>query len=202
MKRPTIPPRGGQLFGRVPEADILFREEVLQQRVDELGRQISQDYADARPVFVTVLRGGVVFLADLVRSLSVPHAIDFIAVYRPPFDPQASVHAPVKILADVGVPIEGRDVIVVEGIVGTGYTLKYVLSYLELSHPRSVSIATMFNRRLERKFYFPVRYAGYQLTDEFVVGYGLDYKQKYRNLPFVARWSSSGSSGSAGNARQ
>jgi hypoxanthine phosphoribosyltransferase len=85
-------------------------------------------------------------------------------------------------------PIEGRDVIVVEGIVGTGYTLRYVLNYLELSHPRSVSIATMFNRQVERKFYFPIRYSGFGLSDEFVVGYGLDYKQKYRNLPFVARY--------------
>jgi hypoxanthine phosphoribosyltransferase len=188
LERSTIPPREDPAFPGIPESDVLFTEEELRARAVAMAVQITEDYADCNPVLITVLRGGVVFLADLVRALSIPHAIDFIAVYRPPFDPGASVHPPVKILADLRVPIEGRDVIVVEGIVGTGYTLKYVLSYLELSHPRSVSIATMFNRRTERRFYFPIRYAGFTLTDEFVVGYGLDVDQRYRNLPYVARW--------------
>jgi hypoxanthine phosphoribosyltransferase len=180
--------KNGELFDQFAPQDILFREDEIQQRVREIATQIGEDYGDCNPVLITVLRGGIVFLADLVRALSIPHAIDFIATYRPPFDPAASVHAPVKILADVRIPIEGRDVIVVEGIVGTGYTLRYVLNYLELSHPRSVSIATMLNRRMERKFYFPIRYSGFQIANEYVVGYGLDFKQKYRNLPFVARW--------------
>jgi len=189
LESPTIPPKDDPAFPGIPDSDVLFTEAQLRGRAIEMAGQINEDYADCNPVLITVLRGGVVFLADLVRALDIPHAIDFIAVYRPPFDPAASVHQPVKILADVRVPIEGRDVIVVEGIVGTGYTLKYVLSYLELSHPRSVSIATMFNRRMERKFYFPIRYTGFTLTDEFVVGYGMDVDQRYRNLPYVARWS-------------
>jgi len=182
-----MPPKE-DLIINVDEDRILHSEDALRKRASELAAQINEDYADSSPVLISVLRGGFVFLSDLVRSLTIPHAIDFIAVYRPPFDPGAVVHSPVKILADVQVPIEGRDVIVVEGIVGTGYTLKYVLNYLELSHPRSVSIATMFNRRTERKFYFPIRYVGCQLTDEFVVGYGMDYRQKYRHLPYVALW--------------
>lgn len=184
----TIPKNGRSLALQFRDRDILFTEKALQERVRAMAAQISEDYADCNPILITVLRGGTVFLADLVRSLTIPHAVDFIAVYRPPFDPAASVHKPVKILADSKLPVEGRDVIVVEGIVGTGYTLRYVLNYLELSHPRSVSIATMFNRRTERKFYFPIRYSGFQIRDEYVVGYGLDHEQRYRNLPFVARW--------------
>jgi hypoxanthine phosphoribosyltransferase len=170
------------------EDDILWTGKELKERSASIAAQISEDYADSEPVLISVLRGGVVFLADLVRAMKIPHSVDFIAVDRPRFDPSARVHAPVNILADVRMPIEGRDVIVVEGIVGTGYTLRYVLSYLELSHPRSVSIATMFNRRMQRKFYFPIRYVGFQIDDEFVVGYGLDHQQKYRHLPFVVRW--------------
>jgi hypoxanthine phosphoribosyltransferase len=168
--------------------DILFSEAELKAKTLEIAAQINRDYADTEPVLVGVLRGSVVFLADLVRALDIPHGVDFIAVYRPPFDPQAAIHPPVKILADIRMPIEGRDVIVVEGIIGTGYTLKYVLSYIGLSHPRSVSIATMLNRRTERRFYFPIRYSGFQLSQEFVVGFGLDYQQRFRNLPFVAEW--------------
>jgi len=179
----------------IPREQILYTERALRDRAAELGKQISEDFADCNPVLITVLRGGVIFLADLVRSIQIPHAVDFIAVYRPPFDPKAAVHKPVKILADAKIALEGRDVIVVEGIVGTGYTLKYVLSYIELSHPRSVSVATMFNRRTERRFYVPLRYTGFQVTDEFLVGYGLDVKQKYRNLPFVARWSGDAATG-------
>ena len=182
-------PMDNGLLERFAGSDILYSESAIRERVADIARQISEDYRDCNPVLVSVLRGGTVFLADLMRALEISHAIDFIATYRPTFDPAASVHPPVKILADIRIPIEGRDVIVVEGIVGTGYTLRYVLNYLELSHPRSVSIATMFNRRVERKFYFPIRYSGFQLTDEYVVGYGLDHRQKFRNLPFVARWS-------------
>ncbi len=170
------------------DEDILFSPGTIRRKTAEIAARIREDYADTEPVLISVLRGGVVFMADLVRQLDLAHSVDFIAVYRPPFDPEASVHPPVKILADIRIPIEGRDVIVVEGIVGTGYTLKYVLSYLELSHPRSVSIATLLNRRVDRRFYFPVRYTGFHISDGFVVGYGLDYKQQFRNLPFVARW--------------
>lgn len=189
MDKTTNPPsRKGGAEQRFSEDDILWTGKEIQNRVAEVARQIDEDYADTEPVLICVLRGGVVFLSDLVRAMDISHSVDFIAVDRPEFDPSARVHAPVNILADVRMPIEGRDVIVVEGIVGTGYTLRYVLSYLELSHPRSVSIATMFNRKTQRKFYFPIRYAGFQLNDEFVVGYGLDHDQHYRHLPFVVRW--------------
>lgn len=189
MDKTTNPPSEKRKVVRsFSEDDILWTGKELKDRAAEIARQISEDYADSEPVLISVLRGGVVFLADLVRSMTIPNSVDFIAVDRPRFDPTARVHPPVNILADVRMPIEGRDLIVVEGIVGTGYTLRYVLSYLELSHPRSVSIATMFNRQTQRKFYFPIRYAGFQLSDEFVVGYGLDYEQKYRHLPFVVRW--------------
>lgn len=189
MDKTTNPPSEQRKVVRgISEDDILWTGKELKARAAEIAGRISEDYADSEPVLISVLRGGVVFLADLVRSMTIPHSVDFIAVDRPPFDPTARVHPPVNILADVRMQIEGRDIIVVEGIVGTGYTLRYVLSYLELSHPRSVSIATMFNRKTERKFYFPIRYAGFQLNDEFVVGYGLDHEQKYRHLPFVVRW--------------
>ncbi len=180
---------GTDLISRFSDEDVLFTPEIIQRRTAEIASLIREDYRDQEPVLVSVLRGSVLFLADLVRAIEIPHMVDFIAVYRPPFDPAASVHPPVKILADIRIPIEGRDVIVVEGIVGTGYTLKYVLSYLELSHPRTVSIATMLNRRIDRRFYFPIRYTGFHIADEFVVGYGLDYQQQFRNLPFLAHWS-------------
>ncbi|MBI1885949.1 MAG: hypoxanthine phosphoribosyltransferase [Chloroflexi bacterium] len=147
-----------------------------------MGKQISSDYANQEPVLVGVLRGVFCFLADLVRHISVPVTLDFMSISSYEGDGGGAV----KILKDLDENIKGRDVILVEDIVDTGMTLNHVLDYLWAKKPASLRVCTLLDKSVRRLTTVNVDYVGFEVPDEFVVGYGLDFRQRYRNLPFIA----------------
>ncbi len=161
---------------------ILMDEEVIQAEVRRLGERISKDYADSQPRLIGVLKGSVVFLSDLIRTLTVPVTVDYIWI-SPYETPTPS--GVVRIRKDLDDPIEGRDVIVVEGIIDTGLTLSYLLRNLRTRNPASLKVCAFVNKRAQRIIDLSVDYVGREIPDKFVVGYGLDYKQRYRNLPVL-----------------
>ena len=161
---------------------ILFSAERIQERVRELGKVISDDYEGKDPVLISMLRGAVLFAADLVRSISVPLTLDFMAISSYTGEQSSGV---VKILKDLEESIEGREVIVVEDIVATGLTLSYLLRSLQARNPSSLKVCTLLDRAVSRIIDVPIAYRGFELPDVFVVGYGLDFQQHYRNLPFI-----------------
>jgi hypoxanthine phosphoribosyltransferase len=152
--------------------------------VADLGARISQDYVDEPPIFVNVLKGGVIFLADLIRATSIPVEIDFMEVSSYGDDTETS--GVVRILEDLSQNIAGRHVIIVEDIVDTGLTLQYIIENLETRHPKSIRICTLLDRRGRRRVDINLDYVGFVVPDKFVIGYGLDLAQKYRNLPHIA----------------
>lgn len=161
---------------------LLITEGQLQRRVSEMGAQITKDYEGRAPVLVGVLRGVVCFMADLMRRISLPLAVDFMSISSYEGDKSGAV----RILKDLDENIEGRDVLVVEDIVDTGMTLRTLLSYLQARRPASVRVCALLDKRARRLVDVPLEYVGFEVADEFVVGYGLDYRQVYRNLPFIA----------------
>jgi hypoxanthine phosphoribosyltransferase len=160
---------------------VLLSASQLERRVGELGAQISKDYAGRAPLLVGVLRGVACFMADLMRHISLPLAIDFMAISSYEGDKSGAV----RILKDLDENIEGRDLLVVEDIVDTGMTLNTLLHYLSARRPTSLKVCALFDKRARRLVDVPIEYVGFEIPDEFVVGYGLDYRQMYRNLPFV-----------------
>ena len=164
-------------------AEVLITTEQLQARVAELGAQISDDYAGKDPLLVGVLRGVFVFMADLVRAITIPVGVDFIGITR--YGPSARTQGAVRFTKDLELCIEGRHVLFVEDVIDTGLSLRYILRSLETRGPASLQICTMFNKPRTRLFELDVAYTGFVLPDAFVVGYGLDYDERYRNLPFV-----------------
>ncbi len=162
---------------------VMFSEEVLAARVAEMGRQISLDFEGKVPVLVGILKGSFIFMADLIRHVTIPCTTDFMAVSS--YGNKSVTTGAVKINKDLNEDIEGRDVIIVEDILDSGITLSYLINYMEVRRPASISIATLFDKPARRqKEVFP-RYTGFEIEDEFIVGYGLDYAEKYRNLPYV-----------------
>jgi hypoxanthine phosphoribosyltransferase len=167
---------------QVPEIDrALITTVKLQQRIAELGASISADYTGREPVLVGVLRGVMCFIADLMRQISLPTAVDFMSVSS--YDGSAA--AAVRILKDLELNIKGRDVILVEDIVDTGMTLNHVIEYLETKRPSSIKVCALLDKRARRLVNVPIEYVGFEIPDEFVVGYGLDFHQRFRNLPFI-----------------
>lgn len=164
-------------------AAILLDRESLQARVRVLGAAISHDYAGRPPLLVGVLRGTVVFLADLLRAIDIPVAIDFIAISS--YGPSTHDSGVVRFIKDLDESIEGRNVILVEDIVDTGLTLRYILRNLRGRKPASLAICTLLDKRARRLVDVDLQYVGFEIGDAFVVGYGLDYRQLYRNLPFI-----------------
>ena len=164
--------------------EILITEADIRRRVSELGEEISRDYADRTPILVSVLKGGVIFLSDLVRELKMLHEIDFMSVSS--YDGGTASTGVVRILQDLSINIEGEDVIIVEDIVDTGLTLDYIRHILLARHPKSLRICTLLDKKPKRKVDVPIDYIGFEIPDTFVIGYGLDYDQKYRNLPYIA----------------
>ncbi len=164
--------------------EVLVSEESLQVRVAELGAAISRDYAGRDLLLLAVLKGSVLFLADLMRNITVPHAIDFMATssYGSAFESSGVV----RILKDLDQSIEGRDVLIVEDIIDTGRTLDYLVRILQARRPASLEICTLLNKWARREVDVPVKYIGFDIPDKFVLGYGLDLQEKYRNLPYVA----------------
>jgi hypoxanthine phosphoribosyltransferase len=165
------------------DLEILFSRERIRHRVAEMGRQIDRDYAGEKVVLVGVLKGAAIFLADLARSISVDNTFDFVAVSS--YGKGKRTSGAVKLIKDLDQPIEGKNVIVVEDILDTGLTLT-VLKKLLLAHqPRSLKIAALLDKPSRRKLPLQGDYVGFTIPDEFVVGYGLDYAERYRNLADV-----------------
>lgn len=163
---------------------ILLTEEQLRERVTELGARISDDYRDDPPILVNVLKGGIVFMADLIRATNIAVEIDFMEVSS--YGDGTESSGVVRILEDLSLSITDRHVLIVEDIVDTGLTLRYILENLETRHPKSIKICTLLDRRGRREVNLNLDYVGFVVPDKFVIGYGLDLAQKYRNLPHIA----------------
>jgi hypoxanthine phosphoribosyltransferase len=164
--------------------ETLVSEQELRQRVAELGEQISRDYEGRPLLLVGVLKGAVFFLSDLMRFIDIPVEVDFMAVAS--YGSATDSSGVVRILKDLDAAIEGRDVLIVEDIVDSGLTLQYLLRNLGSRNPRSLEVCALLTKPERRKVELPSRYVGFEIPDRFVVGYGLDHEQQYRNLPFVA----------------
>ena len=162
---------------------ILFTEEQLKARVAELGEQITRDFQGKEPVFVGVLKGSFTFMADLVRRVDLPCTVDFMSVSS--YGNATKTTGAVKITQDLSHDIEGKDVIIVEDILDSGVTLSYLTRYLQNRKPASLCIATLLDKPARRVADVYAAYSGFECPDGFVVGYGLDYAQKYRNLPYI-----------------
>lgn len=162
---------------------ILADEERIKQRVAELGARISKDYAGKTPLFVGVLKGCFMFMADIVRACDIDCTVDFMVVSS--YGGSTSTTGAVKIVKDLSEDIEGRDVIIVEDILDSGFTLSYLKQYLSARQPASIRIVTLLNKPDRRKTAVQADYVGFEISNRFVVGYGLDYDQKYRNLPYI-----------------
>jgi hypoxanthine phosphoribosyltransferase len=158
----------------------LYDGEQIAARVEALGREISEFYAGATPVLLTVLKGATVFAADLTRQMSVPHEMDFLALSA---YGEGGSGAQAQILKDLQIPITGRDVLLVEDVVDTGLTLRFLTKYLRNHAPASIEVVTLLDRPHRRLVDEPVRFRGFTVPDRFFVGYGFDYRQQYRNLP-------------------
>jgi hypoxanthine phosphoribosyltransferase len=167
-----------------PIGEVLVTADELQRRVGELGEQISRDYAGRSLLMVGVLKGAVFFLSDLMRFIDIPVELDFMAVAS--YGSATDSSGVVRILKDLDTAIEGRDVLIVEDIVDSGLTLQYLMRNLGSRNPRTLEVCALLNKPERRKVDLPTRYVGFEIPDRFVVGYGLDYEEQHRNLPFVA----------------
>lgn len=165
--------------------EIMIPEEKLQARVAELGAQISKDYAGSELLLVCILRGGVLFLTDLIRKIDVPLAVEFMAVTSYGAGKREST-GHVRINFDLAIDISNWHVLIVEDIIDSGYTLTSVLSLLSARNPKSINICTLLDKAERREVDVPIRYTGFVIPNEFVFGYGLDIDDFYRNLPFIA----------------
>jgi hypoxanthine phosphoribosyltransferase len=163
---------------------ILVQADDLAHRVRALGREISADYAGRDLLLVGVLKGAVFFLSDLMRQLAVPCQVDFMAVSSYGFSTDSS--GVVRILKDLDAPIAGREVIIVEDIVDSGLTLLYLLRMLQARDPASLEVCALLTKPGRRQVELPIRYVGFEIPDRFVIGYGLDHGEDFRNLPYVA----------------
>ncbi len=162
---------------------ILFTEAEIHSRVSELGAAISADYAGRNPLLIGVLKGVFIFMADLYRSLTIPAEVDFMAIGS--YGPGAQQQGMVQLLKDLETDIGGRHVLFVEDMIDTGLTLNYLLRNLRAREPASLEVCTLFDKSRRRLIKLPIKYKGFDLPDSFVVGYGLDYRERYRNLPYV-----------------
>jgi len=165
-------------------AEVLVGEEELRARVVDLGAEISRDYGGLDPVLVGVLKGAVFFMADLVRTITVPCEIDFMAISS--YGNTTNSSGVVRILKDLDAPIEGRHVLIVEDIVDSGLTLSYLVKNLEARRPATLEVCALLTKPARRKANIRCRYVGFEIANRFAIGYGLDLAERYRNLPYVA----------------
>lgn len=163
--------------------EILISEEELNEKVKELAAQITADYKGKDLLLLCILKGGVMFLADLARNIKMPVSLDFMAVSS--YGTSSESSGVVKIVKDLNESIEGKHIIIVEDIIDSGLTLNYLVNYLKARGPKSVEICTILDKPERREVEVPVKYKGFDVPNAFLVGYGLDYSEKYRNLPFV-----------------
>ena len=162
---------------------VLFTEQELKDRVAEIAARIDKDYAGKEPMLISVLRGSFIFMADLARAITLPCTVDFMAVSS--YGSGTTSSGQVKITKDLSESIEGRDIIVVEDILDSGNTLSYLFQLLQARHPASVRLCTLLDKPSRRTKPITADYTGFTVDDLFVVGYGLDYAEKYRNLPYI-----------------
>ena len=164
-------------------ARIMLTREQIQERVEEMGAELARKYEGKNPVLITLLKGGFIFLADLTRAVNIPHEVEFMLVRS---DEGQSSTGSVQIVQDLKLNIEGRHVVIVEDIVDTGLTLAYIRDHMELHKPASLIVCSLLDKVAARKVEVTIDMVGFPIEDEFVVGYGLDYNQLYRNLPYLA----------------
>jgi hypoxanthine phosphoribosyltransferase len=177
----VTPERDGDAAGI---GETIVPPDRLKERVSELAAEITDDYRGRELFLMGVLKGAVFFLADLMREIDLPCEVDFMAVSS--YGSLTDSSGVVRILKDLDVPIEGRDVLIVEDVVDSGLTLAYLLRSLRSRHPRSLEVCALLVKPHRRKVELPIRYVGFEIPDRYVVGYGLDLDQRYRNLPYVA----------------
>lgn len=163
--------------------EVLLTKEEIEAVVKELGKKITEDYKGKNLFLITVLKGAVVFLGDLMRAIEMPCEIEFMVLSS--YGSGTTSTGSVKIVKDIDLPLEGKDVLVVEDILDTGFTLSFLLDLLKSRNPNSIEICTLLDKPDRRKVEISAKYTGRKIPDEFVVGYGLDYDEKYRNLPFI-----------------
>jgi hypoxanthine phosphoribosyltransferase len=164
-------------------ATVLYSEQEIQRRVRDLGAEISRAYRGGSPVLISVLKGGFVFLADLIRATDLPLRVDFMSISR--YGTASQPTGVVRVIKDLDQDIGGEDVIVVEDIVDTGLTLSYLLTTLGAREPASIEVCTLLDRNVRRIAPLDIKFRGFDCPDRFVVGYGLDHGERYRNLPFI-----------------
>jgi hypoxanthine phosphoribosyltransferase len=164
-------------------SEILIDEDALRARITELGEEISRDYTGREPLLIGVLKGAVFFMADLMRQLTIPCEVDFMAISS--YGASTDSSGVVRILKDLDINIEGRDVLVVEDIIDSGLTLSYLMRNLESREPATLEICALMTKPERREIEVPVRYVGFEIPNRFVIGYGLDFDERYRNLPYV-----------------
>jgi hypoxanthine phosphoribosyltransferase len=167
-----------------PNLEILISEAEIQTRIRELGAEITRDYAALNPLLIGVLKGACFFLSDLLRTIDTRLGVEFMAISS--YGSSTRTSGEVRIMKDLDVPIEGRHILVVEDIVDTGLTLSYLLSSLASRGAASVKLAALLDKYERRQKEVKIDYLGFKIPDEFVVGYGLDFAERYRNLPFIA----------------
>ena len=163
--------------------EVLFSEDEIRDKVRQMGAKISKDYFGRELILIGVLKGSVIFMSDLLKDISIPCKMDFMAVSS--YGTSTETSGVVRILKDLDFEIQGKDVLIVEDIIDSGVTLKYLIKYLSARKPNSLEIACLLNKPDRRRVEIDVKYLGYDVPDHFLVGYGLDYAEKYRNLPFV-----------------
>jgi hypoxanthine phosphoribosyltransferase len=166
--------------------ETFLDEDAIAGRVRELGAEIARDYRNKDLLMISVLKGAVIFMADLARAVDLPLEMDYLAITSYLTDHEDPHHRPVRVLKDVERPLQGKDVLLVDDIIDTGLTLNYVLRLFSLREPASLEVCTMLDRPYRRLVDIPVRYSAFTVPDDFFVGYGFDYHQHHRNLPYLA----------------
>ena len=167
-----------------PNLEVLLSQQQIQSRIKELGAEITRDYAGRNPLLIGVLKGACFFMSDLLRAIDTRLGIEFIAISS--YGSSTRTSGEVRILKDLDVPVEGRDLIVIEDIVDTGLTLSYLMANLKSRGAASVKLVALLDKHERREREVEIDYLGFQIPDHFVVGYGLDFAERYRNLPFIA----------------
>lgn len=165
---------------------ILIAEDAIKARIQDLGAEISRDYEGKNPVLISVLRGGLYFLSDLTRAITIPLHWDLLAIGR--YAEEKNRTGVVRITKDLDIAITGRHVLIVEDIIDTGLTLGYIKRTLEAHNPEHVAVCTLLNNPARRLIHLPLKYVGFEIPDVFVVGYGLDYREDFRHLNFIAEY--------------
>ena len=165
--------------------ELLYPQDKIAQKIRQLGKRISKDYADKEPVLIGVLKGCIIFLADLVRSISIPIELEFISASR--YSNGRVPNDEVELAGGPSIRLAGRHLLIVEGVVDSGHTVKTIIDRLKLQEPASIEIVTLLDKPKSRRTEINVKYKGFKAGDDFVIGFGLDESQKYRNLPFIGK---------------